>query len=243
MRGVEGLPEAPWSTSVNDMLVIVNYGVGNLGSILNMCRRVGIAAMVSSQPDDLQSASHLLLPGVGRFDFAMARLRESGLVEVLENLVFGKERKPILGICVGAQMMAKTSEENAAGSMELVQGLGWLNASVKRFPVSHLPVPHMGWAELEVNSTSSAYRSGILRDLDEARFYFAHSYYLASEESDLVAAQVAYGIKADVVLASRNIWAVQFHPEKSHRYGMQVLRNFSSVSESPFDSVMAGSQA
>ena len=205
------------------MLVIVDYKVGNLGSLLNMIKRAGGSAMISERAEDLVKADRIVLPGIGRFDFAMERLQVSGLIPVLKDLVFEK-RVPTLGICVGAQMMMERSEENSEEGD--CAGLGWFPGTVKKFNFStdiSLRVPHMGWDPLQMKS-----RRGLLRTLDpeENRFYFAHSYYMDCRERAQVSATVDYGHSIDVVLEHQNLSAVQFHPEKSHRFGMEIFKNF-----------------
>lgn len=207
------------------MVVIVDYKVGNLGALLNMVQRVGATARISDQIQDLKSADKIILPGIGRFDYAMRKLHESGLVPTLTEKVL-EQKTPTLGICVGAQMMAETSEEDDSGQ---ALGLGWFPAVVKKFKFSEaekLSIPHMGWETLQIQS-----RGGLLKNLDaeEHRFYFAHSYYIQCRDRQQVAATVDYGHSVDVVLEHKNISAVQFHPEKSHRYGMEIFRQFAGT--------------
>jgi imidazole glycerol-phosphate synthase subunit HisH len=210
------------------MLVIVDYKVGNLGSLLNMLKRVGTNAKVTSDEKELLQAEKIILPGIGRFDYAMRKLEESGLIPALNEMVIVK-KTPTLGICVGAQLMTEFSEEGETPNQHC-KGLGWFKASVKKFSFADqeakLSIPHMGWEHLDILK-----KQGVLKNFDEeeARFYFAHSYYLSATDSAQVAARVHYGHDIDVVLEKENISAVQFHPEKSHKYGLQLFKNFVAV--------------
>lgn len=201
------------------MIVIVDYGVGNLGSIINMLKKAGTRAIASSDPDVLSQAKKLILPGVGAFDAGMNKLNEHGLVPLLNHLALEK-RVPFLGLCLGAQLMTKKSEEG------LAQGLGWLDADTVRFKFgvenSHLKVPHMGWNTLHIRRSHP-----LFTDLEpDARFYFVHSFYIHSRDSEIVLAETDYGGLFHSVFAKDNIIGAQFHPEKSHKYGMRLLRNF-----------------
>lgn len=201
------------------MVVIIDYGVGNLGSIQNMISRIGMDSLISNRKEDLENASKLILPGVGNFAYGMQKLHDSNLIEILENLVF-KEQIPILGICLGAQLMCKFSEEGN------IKGLGWFEANVVKFNIldvkSKFKIPHMGWSNLNIIKPSK-----IFTDIDNnSRFYFVHSYHFVSDNYSIVAANANYYYDFASVLQLDNIFAVQFHPEKSHRYGMQLMRNF-----------------
>ena len=201
------------------MITIVDYGVGNLGSIANMLKKVGTKAISSSDPEVLQKADKLILPGVGAFDAGMRKLRESGLVPVLNELVLEK-RIPVLGLCLGMQLMTKRSEEGAEA------GLGWIDAETVRFKFgpenAHLKIPHMGWNTLDIRRQHS-----LVSDLGfESRFYFVHSYHIVcSDEMDVVA-YTEYGYPLATVINKGNIMGAQFHPEKSHKFGMKLLKNF-----------------
>ncbi len=201
------------------MLIIVDYGVGNLGSLMNMCKHVGIDAKVSKYAKDIDTASHLLLPGVGSFDYGMIKLKESGLIESLNNAVL-INKTPILGICLGMQLMTNSSEEGD----EL--GLRWIDAETKRIPASNeLKVPHMGWSRI-IHQRDSKLTVNYSK---EERFYFVHSYYVSCMDSSNCVAKVNYGLVLDVMFEKGNIFGVQFHPEKSHKFGMNILKNFSSI--------------
>jgi len=201
------------------VITIVDYGVGNLGSILNMLKKVGTKAETSSEPDILAKAKKLILPGVGAFDAGMRKLNEAGLIPLLNELVLNK-KVPVIGLCLGMQLMTQKSEEGAEA------GLGWINAQTIRFKFgpqnAHLKVPHMGWNTLDIQR-----QHPIVSDLGpESRFYFVHSYHiLCTDEADVVA-YTDYGYPLAAIISKENIMGAQFHPEKSHRFGMQLLKNF-----------------
>ncbi len=205
-------------------ITVVDYGVGNLGSIINMLKKVGVKAIASSSPEVLTQAEKLILPGVGAFDAGMNRLNECGLVPLLNHLALEK-KVPFLGLCLGLQLMTKRSEEGQT------QGLGWLDAETVRFKFdesrSDLKIPHMGWNTIEIRR-----QHPLFRDLDsEARFYFVHSFYVQSHDPETVLAETDYGGYFHSVFAKDNIMGAQFHPEKSHKYGMQLLKNFAEAVE------------
>jgi glutamine amidotransferase len=200
------------------MICIVDYGLGNLGSIRNMLKKVGFPSVVSSSADEIRAAQKLILPGVGAFDAGMRNLNDSGLVPALEEKVLAGNT-PILGICLGMQLMTKSSEEGQ------LPGLGWIDAHTRLFAFPEgekLPVPHMGWREV------TAQKPDILtKDMDsDARFYFVHSYRVMCEDVSDELYSARYGIKFTAAFARGNIRGVQFHPEKSHKFGMALLRNF-----------------
>lgn len=204
------------------MITIVDYGLGNVQAIANIYRRVEIPVALARTAAELDGASHIILPGVGAFDWAMARLNESGMRATLDRLVL-TQHKPVLGICVGMQMMARRSDEGQA------EGLGWFDAGVKLFDdarfIGRTHLPHMGWNDVE-----PVRPDGLLRDLgDGARFYFLHSYYFApSDPADLLAS-TDYGGSFACAVQRGNVRGVQFHPEKSHGWGIQLLRNFAAL--------------
>lgn len=201
------------------MIAIVDYGMGNLGSIRNMLRRVGARTVVTGDPDEIAVASKVLLPGVGRFDAAMREISARGLREVLDHVAL-EQRLPTLGICLGMQLITRGSEEGDAA------GLGWVDAFTYRFPESdRLKIPHMGW-----NAVRSLRESALSANLPaDARFYFVHSYYVTTDRPDETVLTAEYGVKFTAALEAGNIYGAQFHPEKSHRFGMQVLANFVSL--------------
>ncbi len=201
-------------------IVIIDYNTGNTGSILNMFRHLGIKAYVSGDLKDIERADKLILPGVGSFDTGMENLRMKGLVNSLNRKVL-IEKTPILGICLGMQLMTKRSEEGS------VHGLGWIDAETVKFSkemIGHLRVPHMGW-----NSVMFQRKHPIIRDMHlGSRFYFIHSYYVKCRNAEDVLCRTSYGIEFDSLIVKENIIACQFHPEKSHKYGMQLLENFAN---------------
>ena len=201
------------------MIVVVDYGVGNLGSIVNMFKKVGAKAVASSDPAVIQSAEKLILPGVGAFDAAIRKFHENGLVSVVGELVLEK-KIPVLGLCVGLQIMTQGSEEGQ------LAGLGWFDAETIRFKFdaehAHLKVPHMGW-----NTAQVCREHPLVADWDEeSRFYFVHSFHVVAKDMDAVLAKTDYGVTIHSILGRENIMGVQFHPEKSHRFGMRLLKNF-----------------
>jgi len=204
------------------MIIIVDYGVGNLGSIANMFKKIGVPATISSDPTIIETADKLILPGIGAFDAGMAKLNERGFVPVLNHLVLDK-KIPVLGHCLGLQLMTRSSEEGQ------LNGLGWFNAETLRFKFDEsqfmLKVPHMGWNTLDICQPHP-----LLSKLEEgSRYYFVHSFYVESKEPDTVLATTDYGGPFHSVLARGNIMGAQFHPEKSHKFGMRILKNFSEM--------------
>jgi imidazole glycerol-phosphate synthase subunit HisH len=202
------------------MTAIINYGVGNLVSVLNMFKRIGVDAIITNDIDDIKKASRLLLPGVGHFDTCMQRYNSSGLKSIIEQKVF-EYKVPILGICVGAQMMTRGSEEG------IEQGLGWVKADTVKFNIgnSALKIPNMGWNELLLTQPSPLWNDL----LEEPRFYFAHSFHFKFDTKEMVTGIANYGYEYPVAFRKNNIFGTQFHPEKSHKFGMKVLENFSKM--------------
>lgn len=204
------------------MIAIINYGLGNLTSIQNMFRRLGIDCVITNDETEIRNASRLLLPGVGHFKKGMSNLVESGLVGLLNELVI-EQKKPILGICLGAQLMTKHSEEGD------VEGLGWVDAKTVHFDaakLNNLPIPHMGWTDIKVTRKSDLL-DGIPED---PRYYFVHSYHFDFELPEEVIATSKYGYDFACAFNKGNIYGAQFHPEKSHKFGMKVFENFSKIS-------------
>lgn len=203
------------------MILIIDYGMGNLGSVLNMFKKIGAAAKISGVIEEILKAKKLLLPGVGSFDTAMNRIHKLGLFEVLNTLVI-ENKIPVLGICLGMQLLMDSSEE---GKMP---GFGWINGKAYNFKGrihSSLKVPHMGWNDVTVlNENRLTQGFG-----EEIRFYFVHSYFVHVENSSHSIMKCNYGIDFDAAICKDNIFGAQFHPEKSHKFGMQFLRNFVSV--------------
>lgn len=202
------------------MIAIIDIGVGNLGAIKNMLRKVGAQAEITGNAGVIKAADKIVLPGVGAFDHGMEALAASGLTEVLNEQAL-EARKPVLGICLGAQMLGRKSEEGA------LAGLGWIDMDVVRFPRdTGIKIPHMGWNT--VTPTKPDGRTHPLFTGSEAtpRYYFVHSYRFACDRPEDVAGTCVYGAPFAAAVARDNIWGVQFHPEKSHRFGAALLRNF-----------------
>jgi len=201
------------------VITVVDYGMGNVGSIMNMLKKIGACARASQTPHDLLDADKLILPGVGAFDAGMTNLRARGYLPVLHRRVI-EEKTPILGICLGMQLFCERSEEGQE------RGLGWIEGRVVRFRFDGLAeqprVPHMGWDEV-------AFRPGTLfAELNamNPRFYFVHSYHVRCAHHEQVLAESHYGLDFTSAVLQGNILGTQFHPEKSHRYGMEFFRRF-----------------
>lgn len=203
------------------MITIIDYGIGNLSSIRNMLRKAGFNSIISGRAEDVANASKILLPGMGAFDNCMEKLDQSGLRPLIERRVL-KEKVAVLGICVGLQMFMQSSEEG------LLQGLGWIKGNTIRFKQDRMQgerkIPNMGWLDVQFKRSSP-----LLKDLDGSRFYFAHSYHVELNESQDELISANYGYDYTVAIEHENIMGVQFHPEKSHRFGMQLLKNFATL--------------
>lgn len=203
------------------MIKIVDYGLGNILAFHNMYKRLNIDAAIARTADELRDASKVILPGVGAFDHAMELLDRSGMRQTLDELILGR-RMPVLGICVGMQMLARSSEEGQA------PGLGWIEGRVKGFRSLRQPdlvLPHMGW-----NDVSPVSNTRLFDELrSDARFYFLHSFYFECDRQENVAAVSRYGIDFSCAVEAGNIHGVQFHPEKSHHFGTQLLKNFAEL--------------
>jgi imidazole glycerol-phosphate synthase subunit HisH len=201
------------------MIVIVDYGMGNLGSVRNMIKKVGYSSIISSKADDIEKASKLILPGVGAFDRGMENIHQLQIFDVLNEQVL-VQKIPVLGICLGFQLLTRRSEEGT------VRGLSWIEADTKRFRFdaenSSLKIPHMGWNYVKFNDSSRLFRDW----QGELRFYFVHSYHAVCDREQDSSSQCLYGYPFTASIEKENIMGVQFHPEKSHKYGMQLLKNF-----------------
>lgn len=201
------------------MIGVIDYGAGNIGSILNMIKKAGGKARLVRTPEEIADTEKLILPGVGHFDHGMNALHASGLTDALHQSVLS-DRKPILGICLGAQLMTRRSEEGTS------DGLAWIDAEVRKFrPESstrRLRVPHMGWNHVRPVKESRL----VFRLPEPSRFYFVHSYYIDCNEPADILFTTSYGHDFTSGFERENIFAVQFHPEKSHKYGYQLLQNF-----------------
>lgn len=203
------------------MITIIDYGIGNFGSIFNMLKKVGARARISSNIDEVSNAEKIILPGVGHFDWGMEQIERSGLRRVLDQKAM-VEKVPILGICLGMQLLSKGSEEGQ------LQGLGWIPAKTVRFKFpkeSKLKIPHMGWNSVEVSQPSPLTANFGLQH----RFYFVHSYHAVVEDEKYCILKTEYGYPFDSAIQNGNIFGVQFHPEKSHRFGMTLLNNFARL--------------
>jgi len=201
------------------MISIINYGLGNLGSIANILKKAGVEARISSAASDLEQAEKLILPGVGAFDTGMKQLDELGLIPVLNKKVL-EDKIPILGVCLGMQLLGKHSEEGQK------EGLGWIDAESIRFRFengnSQLKIPHMGWNMLTFPRPHPLF-DGLY---EENRFYFVHSFHVVCKQESSVLAETEYGFLFNSAVIHENIIGVQFHPEKSHKFGMRLLKNF-----------------
>jgi len=205
------------------MICIVDYGVGNIQAFLNLFKRLGLETRRAATPNALADAIRLVLPGVGHFDHAMQRLNESGMRSKLEELVLGAQ-VPVVGICVGMQMLANGSDEGS------LPGLSWVPGRVRAFASQSksacLPMPHMGWNELQPRAHSKLFSKGFE---EPPQFYFLHSYFFDAEDKADVAATANYGLDFDAVVSRGHIHGVQCHPEKSHHWGERLLRNFAEL--------------
>lgn len=205
------------------MITIVDYGMGNLGSIKNMFKYIGVEAVIESDIDKIKTASKILLPGVGSFDTAMKKINETDLKEVLNEKAL-KEQVPVLGICLGMQLLTNSSEEGT------LDGLGWIDAKAMGFKNKidqKYSVPHMGW-NLVNRSNESSLTQGF-EEFNEVRFYFVHSYFVKVQNEQNSILKTNYGIEFDSAIQKDNIFGAQFHPEKSHKFGMKLFENFARI--------------
>lgn len=205
------------------MITIVDYGMGNLGSIKNMFKYIGVETTIESDVDKIKNASKILLPGVGSFDTAMKKINESDLKEVLNEKAL-KEQVPVLGICLGMQLLTKSSEEGS------ISGLGWIEAQTISFKDRvdiNYRVPHMGWNL--VNKSNDSLLTKDFDNFDEVIFYFVHSYFVKVEDEKNSILKTNYGIEFDSAIQKDNIFGAQFHPEKSHKFGMKLFENFARI--------------
>lgn len=202
------------------MIGVLDYGVGNIRAFQNVYMELGIPCKAISTVSDFEAVSHFILPGVGSFDYAMTSLNESGLKHRLEHLVF--KGIPVLGVCIGMQMMGRSSEEGTQ------KGLGWLDATSKKISfnsddgIEPLPLPHMGWNTINVRQNNQ-----LLEEIGAKEyFYFLHSYYLSCNDSNIIYAEAKYGVNITSLVQKGNIYGIQQHPEKSHDAGIKFLENF-----------------
>jgi glutamine amidotransferase len=212
--------------SARNNVVIIDYEFGNVQSVLNAIETLGANVSISRDEQVLRAADRLILPGVGAFRDGMNNLKRLRLIPLLEELVF-EQKKPLLGICVGMQLMAQKGYEYGE-----YDGLGWIDADVVRFDVDkthHLKVPHVGWNDVEINA------SGLLPEgvTETHSYYFVHSYYLQCRDTEAVTGICNYGIDFPAVIQKDNLFAVQFHPEKSQKHGLKLLENFLRYTRQP----------
>jgi len=205
------------------MITIIDYGLGNIRAFVNVYKRLNIKTKVAHSAEDLKDASKIILPGVGAFDYAMSQLNASGMRDELDKQVM-ENKVPVVGICVGMQMLAKSSDEGK------LPGLGWIDGQVKIFDASLIPyktqLPHMGWNSIKPDNNCK-----LLSGFDElSRFYFLHSYYFICNNMEDIIATTQYGINYASAVNRDNIYGIQFHPEKSHSNGVQLLKNFALLS-------------
>lgn len=201
------------------MITIIDYGMGNLGSIKNMLKKIGVNSLITNNKNEINSAEKLILPGVGAFDKAVSNLEKLDLLGLLNKKVL-EEKVPILGICLGMQLLGNSSEEGSK------KGLGWIDGDVLKFDIDKtLKVPHMGW-----NRVYPVKENVLFKNMyPEPRFYFVHTYYFKCNNKEDILATTEYGGKFVSAVNKENIYGVQFHPEKSHKFGMKLLENFSQL--------------
>ena len=201
------------------MITIVDYDMGNSRSVVNMLQRIGFKAEITRDHNKLELAEKLILPGVGSFDTAMKNLEHFELKELLDRKAL-IEKVPFLGICLGMQILTNSSEEGN------LSGLGWIKGSASKFKSDNdIKVPHMGWNYIQPSSNSR-----LCKNLeDNSRFYFVHSYYVQVNEEEHSSMKTKYSLEFDSGIEKDNIFGVQFHPEKSHKFGMQILKNFAEL--------------
>jgi glutamine amidotransferase len=202
------------------MITIIDYGIGNIGSIKNMLKKIGAKSEITSDLNTIEKARKIILPGVGSFDYGMKQLKENNLINILNKKVID-EQTPLLGICLGMQLLSKRSEEGEEA------GLGWIDASTIKFVkvTEDLKIPHMGW-----NTVEKKRESRLLTDLPaESKFYFVHSYHVKCHVASDIILSSSYGTEFTCAIEKGNVLGVQFHPEKSHKFGMQILKNFSEL--------------
>jgi glutamine amidotransferase len=202
------------------MITVIDYGIGNILSFINLYKRLNIECRVATSYQDLVGATKIILPGVGSFDHAMISLDRSGMREALDDLVLDK-KVPVLGICVGMQMLANSSDEGD------LPGLGWVPGTVRKFDIEKVKqLPHMGW-----NDVVPLNASGLFKNFEETpKYYFLHSFYFECADGEHALASSIYGEEFTCAVNAGSVYGVQFHPEKSHHFGVNLLKNFSELS-------------
>ncbi len=219
---VLGIDSSEWREREDNVIVIIDYGMGNLGSIVNMLKKVGSRAVISSDREEIRRADKLILPGVGAFDAGMQRLTELQLIDILQEKAT-VEKIPVLGVCLGMQLLTRCSEEGQ------LPGLGWIDGETIRFrfdpKAENLKIPHMGW-----NTINQQKPNRLLAEMyPDPRFYFVHSYHVTCRSPEDVLATTNYGYDFVSMIEQGNILGAQFHPEKSHKFGMRLLKNFAEM--------------
>ncbi|HDZ81394.1 MAG TPA: imidazole glycerol phosphate synthase subunit HisH [Roseobacter sp.] len=201
------------------MITVIDYGIGNIGSILNMFRKIGAPCQTTKDPDTISHAEKLVLPGVGSFDAGMRSLVETGMDRAIINAA--NKDTPLLGVCLGMQLMTRGSAEGTLSGLNLISG------HCVKFDLKNqgLRVPHMGWNVVTPTDTARLFNL----DEEELRYYFVHSYHVVCDDASDIAAETTYGLKFTCAFQHGNIYGAQFHPEKSHRYGMDMFRKFAKV--------------
>lgn len=202
------------------MITIIDYGAGNVKSVQNMLKKIGVDSILTNTIEEIENATKLILPGVGAYDYGMKNLTSTGIIETLYKKVI-QEKTPILGICLGAQMLGHKSEEGVE------KGLGWIDMDVKKFNLNNpsLKIPHMNWSHTTPHKKSKLFENMF----EDPRFYFVHSYFMSPNNPKDVLCTVDYGGDFVAAVEKDNIYGVQFHPEKSHKFGMKLLENFSNI--------------
>ena len=204
------------------MITIIDYGLGNLSSIKNMLKKISADSIITDDVQKIRDAKKLILPGVGAFDTGMKNLRAKGLIEILKEKVL-VEKMPILGICLGMQLLTTTSEEG------IEPGLNFIDAKTIKFIFpqnSRMKVPHMSWSDIQIKEYSHPLFKGVI---ETPRYYFVHSYHVKCSNVENILAEACYGNNFTSIIGKDNIIGVQFHPEKSHSFGMHILQNFSAI--------------
>lgn len=204
------------------MISIINYGMGNLGSIQNMLKKLNIKSQIINSPEECKDTQKIILPGVGHFEEGMRVLNENGWLPILNQKVI-EDNIPVLGICLGMQLMTTHSEEGNCN------GLNWISGNVKRFNFAeqNMKVPHMGWNEVLPKFSSPLFED--FENLEDIRYYHVHSYYVELNNPEFEIAKTVYGIPFTSGFQKNNIYGVQFHPEKSHKFGLKMLSNFAKI--------------
>jgi imidazole glycerol-phosphate synthase subunit HisH len=205
------------------MIVIIDYNMGNFAAIKNMLLKLGYDSVVTSNPSVLNQASKIILPGVGSFDFGIENLHKLGLVEIIKKKIL-IDKTPILGVCLGMQLLTKSSEEGKSNGLGLIDAV---TIKFKRDQNKDLKIPNMGWHQIDVKKSDSILKS----NFDNQRFYFVHSFHVVCLNNDDILATSEHGGEFVAAFIHNNIYGCQFHPEKSHKYGQEVLKNFAELEE------------